>query len=171
MAIADGREPGEERERLSLAKAAQSLIEEGRMVLPGIQATFGFQLVAVTNERFTELSGAEQWLHLGATALVASAAAMVMAPAAIHRHYGGREVTDTFIRVSSLMLLASMPLLALGLSVDFYLIARLVDDARRALDAMLGALLFSALIFFWMVFPRWRSVHAWVGRRYRARRA
>ncbi|TLG71825.1 hypothetical protein [Methylocystis sp. B8] len=33
-------------------KLARGAIEEARMVLPGIQALFGFQLIAVFNNRF-----------------------------------------------------------------------------------------------------------------------
>jgi len=38
-----------EKEELPLRLAAEYLIEECRMVLPGIQALFGFQLIAVFN--------------------------------------------------------------------------------------------------------------------------
>jgi hypothetical protein len=41
----------------------QADIEEARMVLPGIQALFGFQLIAVFNERFKELTKDEQLIH------------------------------------------------------------------------------------------------------------
>ena len=170
MAIADGREPGEERERLRLSDAATTLIEECRMVLPGIQATFGFQLIAVFNRRFGELDRPERYVHLAAMCLVALAAALVMTPAAVHRQYGGREVTDTFIYLSTLLLLAGMVPLATGLALDFYLIARLAIDARPA-AAVFAASLFAMLVFWWMVFPRWRSLHAWVGRRFRMRQA
>ena len=170
MAIADGREPGEERERLALSDAATALIEECRMVLPGIQATFGFQLIAVFNQRFGELDAFESYLHLAAMCLVALAAALVMTPAAVHRHYGGREVTDTFIHLSTLLLLAGMVPLAAGLALDFYLIARLAIHARPA-AAVFAASLFAMLAFWWTVFPRWRSLHARVGRKYRLRHA
>jgi len=168
MAIAYGREPGEEREELELSDAATALIEECRMVLPGIQATFGFQLIAVFNQRFGDLDLAERYLHLAAMCLMALSAAMVMTPAAVHRHYGGRVVTDTFLYLSTLLLLAGMAPLAVGLALDFYLIARLAIDARPA-AAVFAASLFAMLVFWWMVFPRWRSLHAWVGRKYRAR--
>jgi hypothetical protein len=41
-------------EELSLDSAASHLLEECRMVLPGIQALFGFQLIAVFNQNFGE---------------------------------------------------------------------------------------------------------------------
>jgi hypothetical protein len=169
MAIADECEPGEEREKLDLSGAASTLLDECRMVLPGIQALFGFQLIAVFNQRFgEELDAHERYAHLGAMCLVAFAVALVMTPAAVHRYYGGRDVTDTFIYLSTLLLLASMVPLAMGLSIDFYLISRLITDAQ-AVAAILSAALFTVFMFFWVVFPRWRSLHALIGRRYRAR--
>jgi hypothetical protein len=155
---------GEERQLLKLSEAAQTLLDECRMVLPGIQALFGFQLIAVFNARFaSDLAKPEQGLHLAAIAFVALAVAMVMTPAAYHRRHGAREVTDTFIHVSSLLLLGSMVPLAAGLALDFYLIARLVVEGR-ALAAAFGAALFALLVFFWFVFPRMHALHAALAR-------
>jgi hypothetical protein len=41
-------------EKLSLEDALTHLLEECRMVLPGVQALFGFQLIAVFNRSFFE---------------------------------------------------------------------------------------------------------------------
>jgi hypothetical protein len=149
----------EERQKLGLFDAAQTLLDECRMVLPGIQALFGFQLIAVFNTRFAEdLDRFDQRLHLAAIALVALAVALVMTPAAFHRRRGSREVTDTFIHVSSLLLLASMVPLAAGLALDFHLIAKLIlDDERLAM--ICGAALFALLIAFWFGFPRAERLH------------
>ena len=50
---------------LSLTESATHLLNEGRMVLPGIQALFGFQLIAVFNQGFAQkLSAAEQAFRL-----------------------------------------------------------------------------------------------------------
>jgi hypothetical protein len=45
------------------------------MLLPGIQALFGFQLIAVFNARFHDFSWIEQVLHLATQLLVAVAIA------------------------------------------------------------------------------------------------
>ena len=67
------------REALPLPAAVTHLLEECRMVLPGIQALFGFQLIAVFNQGFSEkLSVTEQRLHWLAFGLVAIAIALVM---------------------------------------------------------------------------------------------
>jgi hypothetical protein len=144
----------EERQELKLSEAAQTLLDESRTVLPGIQALFGFQLIAVFNERFSQdLDRFDQCLHLAAIALVALAVALVMTPAALHRATGSRHVTASFIHVSSRLLLAGMVPLAAGLALDFLLIAKLIlGDARGAASAALGLL--ALLAGFWFVLPR-----------------
>ena len=83
------------------------------MVLPGIQALFGFQLIAVFNSRFAEdLSQVQQQWHLLAIALAAVAVALVMTPAAYHRQVEPQEVTASFLRISTRFLLSSMVPLA-----------------------------------------------------------
>jgi hypothetical protein len=150
----------EERQELKLSEAAQMLADECRMVLPGIQALFGFQLIAVFNERFArDLTRSDQFLHTVAIALVALAVAMVMTPAAYHRSAGSREVTDTFIHVSSLLLVWSMLPLAAGLSLDFHLILKLVFGAE-SIAVLWAGLLFLVFIGFWFVFPRAHRLHA-----------
>ena len=66
-------------EQESLAEVASHLLEECRMVLPGIQALFGFQLIAVFNGTFWELPSADRMLHLFAITLVAVAIAYALA--------------------------------------------------------------------------------------------
>src|ERR1700736_3545973 len=69
----------------SLEEEIRTVIEEVRMVLPGIQAFFGFQLIAVFNNRFQDLTHTEQVLHLIALLLLAVSIALIMTPAAYHR--------------------------------------------------------------------------------------
>ena len=48
----------------SLSDSVTHMLEECRMVLPGIQALFGFQLVAVFDSTFwTKLDRLEQVIH------------------------------------------------------------------------------------------------------------
>ena len=159
MGLAQDR-PGEEREPLTLSQAAQTLLDECRMVLPGIQAILGFQLIAVFNERFAkELDASDQALHVLAMSFIALAVGLVMTPAAFHRTHGAGEITDTFIHVCSLLLLASMVPLALGLSIDFHLISKLVFGGE-GLSRYFGASLFAVLFTLWFIFPRLRGLHA-----------
>jgi hypothetical protein len=142
-----------DREPLELSKAVELLLEECRMVLPGIQGLFGFQMIAVFNDGFRErLSVGEQHLHLLAIALIGIAIALIMTPAAVHRQWNPREVSARFVRLSTRLMLWSMAPLALGLCLDFYLVARAVSDTPAA--AWLAAALLGVFAGLWWVLPR-----------------
>jgi hypothetical protein len=133
------------------------------MVLPGIQALFGFQLIAVFNPRFEEiLTPGEQRLHLLAIGLVAIAVALIMTPAAYHRQTNPRMVSELFLAVSSRIMLWSMWPLAVGLSLEFYLIARII--LHNAIVPALAAVVFSAFLALWFVLPRMPGLQRIVGR-------
>src|SRR5438067_1499889 len=120
-----------ERQQLSLNDAATHVLEECRTVVPGMQALFGFQLIAVFSTVFRdELRPPERVLHFSAILLVSIAIALVMAPAAIHRLTEPYAVSRRFIAISSLLLMASLAGLALGISMDVFLIARMILGSR-----------------------------------------
>jgi hypothetical protein len=153
--------PTDPAEVLSLDDAAMHLLNEARMVLPGIQALFGFQLIAVFNQGFSQkLSPGEQYLHLAATTLVVVAVALVMTPAALHRQLEPRSVSRRFISLSSRLLLWSMVPLAIGISVDLYLVARIILGTTLP-AAMLAALMLLVYLGLWFWLPR--SLGSWVG--------
>ena len=142
-----------EREELKLSEAATTLIDECRMVLPGVQAIFGFQLMVVFQQKFAEdLDQPFQYLHLAALMLVALSAAIIMAPAAYHRVHGAREITDRFVRISSRLLLIALAPLAVGLSLDVFLLGKLVVG-QDGIAALLALLVFGTMVFMWYVFP------------------
>ena len=140
--------------RESLSDAVSHLLEECRMVLPGIQTLFGFQLIAVFNQSFWEkLQRPEQIIHLVAIALVAVSVALVMTPAAYHRHAEPETISRRFIILSTRLLSWSMFPLMLGISLDFYIIGRLILQSR--IGSLLSTLLLVAIfIILWFVLPR-----------------
>jgi hypothetical protein len=142
------------KEKVSLDSAAKHILEECRMVLPGIQALFGFQLIAVFNDGFSaKLSEGRQDLHYAAIVLVTLAVAMVMAPAAVHRQSAQREVSERFIWLASRLLVASMFPLALGICLELYLVGVVITD-KDWLPATVSALAFGAFAALWAWLPR-----------------
>ena len=158
-------EPGDERpEQLSLSNAARFLLEECRMVLPGIQALLGFQLVAVFSSEFDrKLDMVDQRIHLVATFLVALAVVLVMTPAAYSRQAHPREVSEGFIRACTRLLLLGMFPLAVGVCLEFYLIAQAI--LHSTLSAVLASVLFAMFVVFWIVLPRSKALRHFVAGR------
>ncbi len=153
MSENNAREDGEEVKELPLAEAAQCLLEECRMILPGIQAILGFQLIAIFNNGFDQkLTPSQQQLHGVAIFLMTLAVVFIMTPAAYHRQTRIREVSDRFLTTASRFLLWSMPLLAAGILIDVYLIAQIIYGATFGLIFTLVLSFF--FILFWFVLPR-----------------
>jgi hypothetical protein len=142
------------KEQISLDSAAAHLLEECRMVLPGIQALFGFQLIAVFNEGFDEkLSGVGQMVHLVAIILTTLSMALVMTPAALHRQAEPKEVSERFLWLASNMVLAGMVPLAVAVGLDSYVVASIVLESEL-LATVLGVALMLVFASLWSVLPR-----------------
>ena len=140
--------------KVPLDTATSHVLEECRMVLPGIHALFGFQLIAVFSESFgARLTPGEQRLHFLAIVLVVVAISLVMAPVAIHRQTQLQTLHERFVRAAARLLLASMFPLALAICLDVYLVARVIfADQVTSVAVAVGLLaVFAAL---WLLLPR-----------------
>jgi hypothetical protein len=136
----------------SLEKRAEAAIEEARMVLPGIQALFGFQLIAGFNQGFSKLPSAEQYVHFASLVLIALAIAIIMTPAAYHRIVEQGSVSSFFVRLISWLIALAMVPLMIALALEIYVVGTVILGQRTASAAVAGVLLavFNAL---WFVFP------------------
>lgn len=136
----------------SLEEEATHTTDEARMLLPGVQAILGFQLVAVTNNRFELLTSNEQHLFLAAFVLLAVAMGLIMAPAAYHRLAERGRVTRRFVELSSTVLALALVPLILAFSADTYLVARIIlEDQTMAI--VIAAIVGLVLTGLWYVMP------------------
>jgi cytochrome bd-type quinol oxidase subunit 2 len=157
VAATHGSAPAAHDSDESIKDALQQTLEEARMVLPGVQALFGFQLIAVFNEGFArDLSEAEQLLHLAAIVLVTIAIALVMTPAAYHRQVEPRGASASFVRLASRLISGAMMPLALGLALDLHLVARLVSGSPTV-GATIAGIALALFLVLWFAFPQWRA--------------
>jgi len=138
--------------RETLEEEATHTTDEARMLLPGVQAVLGFQLVAVTNQRFVLFTPVEQALYLAAFLLLALAMGLIMAPAAYHRQAERGKVTRRFVDLSSMLLtLAMVPLIA-AFCLDTYLVARLILE-ERTMSAIVAGIVAIVLAGLWYGLP------------------
>jgi hypothetical protein len=155
--------PGDVEE--SLKDALGQTLDEARMVLPGVQALFGFQLIAVFSDGFEQrLSGVERDLHLVAVVLVTIAIALLMTPAAYHRQVDRRRATAEFLAMASRLISSAMLPLAAGLALDIQIVARVVTG-DLVLATAIGIAVFAMFVVLWFVFPQWRAARKHTGKR------
>ena len=144
--------------RETLEQATSHALEEARMVLPGVQALFGFQLMVVFNDTFaTKLSYGEQLLHFVALGFVAIAILLVIAPAAYHRQAEPERSSRTFVSFSSVCLAAAMLVLAIATCLELYLVGVVIIDSETWSFVIAGTL-FAAFFTAWFVVPRLRPL-------------
>jgi predicted membrane channel-forming protein YqfA (hemolysin III family) len=156
---------GDKIEKIPLSEAVTHILEECRMVLPGIQALFGFQLIVVFNPAFHEkLSSTERWVHLIAIGLIIIAIALVMAPAAYHRQKDPQAIREDFIFIATRLLLYAMFPLTIALALEFFLIARMITN-KVGLSIALAVIVASIFSTLWFLLPRSRSLQQFLSSR------
>lgn len=129
----------------------RNIIEEARVILPGLQALFGFQTIAVFNQRFADIETYAKVCHLLGLGMVIVAVAMVMTPAVYYRALGGRATTR-MAKLSSFMIRGALAPLALGLALDMFTVIH-VATGRLPMSVLAGVATFLLLGSLWCVLP------------------
>lgn len=137
------------REELELKDVLSTLLEEARMVLPGIQALFGFQLVAVFSASFETIPSGDRYIHLSAILLTICAIGCLMAPASHHRQVEHDSVSQEFVEYASKLLCVGMVPLLISICLDIYVVTNAITNnlMESALAAGAAFLLLSTLWF------------------------
>jgi hypothetical protein len=146
----------------TLEEEATHVTDEARMVLPGVQAILGFQLMAVFNQRFEQLAGDKQLLHLAAFLLTALAMGLLMAPAAYHRIAERGCVSRRFVAMGSALLCASLVPLLIGVSFDAYIVAGMILPTT-GYPLVVGLAVLLLLSVLWFGLPAMALLHRRAG--------
>jgi hypothetical protein len=141
-----------ERTDTRLQVKIEQLLTEARVVLPGAQALFGFQLAIVLTRAFEQLPKVSIVVHAASLFLVAIAVMMLMAPAPYHRIVYAGEDTEDMYRVSSALVTGATLPLGLGLAGDVYVVLAKIFGSF-AIGAFTGGLVFVLLAGLWYLYP------------------
>lgn len=140
-----------ERPHTPLHTKIEQMLTEARVILPGAQALFGFQLSIVLTQSFEKIAATSQIVHAASIGLVALSVMLLMAPAAYHRIvYAGEDTEDMYNTGSWFVTTATAPL-ALGLAGDIYVVIEKIAGPAAGITA--GAVGFAALVGLWYAYP------------------
>ncbi|HVF91918.1 MAG TPA: DUF6328 family protein [Blastocatellia bacterium] len=132
------------------------VLTEARVVLPGAQALLGFQFATILMEGFEKLPESSKYIHLTSLALIALTVVLLMVPAAYHRIVERGEETEHFHSFASVMVVAAMVPLALGIAGDIFVVFRKVTESASLGLAVAGLAL--ALFYgLWFGFTAYRK--------------
>jgi hypothetical protein len=130
----------------------EQLLTEARVILPGVQALLGFQLIVMMIKAFGELPVYVQRIHLVALMSSVLATVLLIAPAAIHRiAFGGGDDPRFHSIGSGVVTLALLPL-ASAIACDIWVALFKLQAVGPVATA--GAFISAALLLgFWYVVP------------------
>ncbi len=144
-----------EQEATQLTERVDQVLTEARMVLPGAQALLGFQTIVVLTSDFDRLPLSAQYIHLGSLLMTALATILLIAPAAYHRLAEHGEISESFHRVATRFVVASMIPLALGLCGDLYVVvAKVTGSAALGTAGAIALLVFIYGLWFGLTLYR-----------------
>jgi Family of unknown function (DUF6328) len=139
-------------EHTPVSTKIEEMLTEARVVLPGAQALFGFQLTVTLTQAFEQLPHSSQLLHAAALLLVALAIILLMAPAAFHRIAFAGEDTEAFHRLGSGFIIAATVPLAGGIAADVYVaLTKITQHTAAAIAA--AAFAAAVMAGLWYVHP------------------
>src|SRR5215469_10108713 len=130
----------------------EQLLTEARVILPGAQALFGFQLAIVFTQSFGQLATAPMLVHATSLLLVALAVVLLMAPGAYHRIVYEGEVSADMHRVGSVLVMVATIPLALGLAGETYVVIGKITALPTVAIIAAGAA-FTLLVGLWHAYP------------------
>jgi Family of unknown function (DUF6328) len=125
---------------------------EARVIIPGAQALFGFQFVAMLTTGFERLPLSAKLVHTVALCLIALNIILLMTPAALHRLSFGGEDSVSFLRLGSAFVIAAPLFLAGGIALESYVVMQKVYENEGWAVAGGGAS-FLVLLAPWYALP------------------
>jgi O-antigen/teichoic acid export membrane protein len=147
---------GKETEKERLNRNLDQLLQELRVVLPGVQVLFAFLLAVPFSSRFAKVDAFERDVYFVALLLAALAVALLMAPSIQHRILFRREQKRYLVSVGSALTIAGMTALALSVVLSLVLVAHFLFGSGAAWTA--GGVSFVAFAVLWYALPIERRI-------------
>jgi Kef-type K+ transport system membrane component KefB len=145
-----------ESEDQRLNRNLDQLLQELRIVVPGVQVLFAFLLAVPFSSRFGDVDGFERDVYFAALLLSAVAVALLMAPSMQHRILFRHDQKRYLIGVGSVTTIAGMTALALAIVLSLVLVAHFLFGSTAAWVA--GGLSFGAFALLWYALPIERRI-------------
>ena len=149
-----GRDESEE-ERLD--RQLLELLNEVRVAIPGVQVLFAFLLTVPFAARWGATTQLQQTAYFTTLILTASASALLMAPAAIHRVRFRMGDKQTIVEWAHRLTIAGMAVLGVVMAGAVFLVTDVLYSATSA--AIVAGAVLGLIVGLWFVLPLTRLFH------------
>ena len=135
------------------------LLNELRIVLPGVQVLFAFLLIVPFSTGFDTVTDAQRGAYMVALAATVLGAAFLIAPTAYHRLRWRERNKDPMSQTSNRLAIAGLACVAIAMTSSVFLVTAEVIDATLA--AVLACVSAAVFALAWFVLPLTRSYERW----------
>jgi magnesium-transporting ATPase (P-type) len=140
-----------DRGREESIREMNELLQELRVIWPGVQILFAFLLTVAFTQRFTELSSYQIDVYFTALMSTAFATIFFIAPTSQHRLLWRQHVRSQRLRLGNAFLILGSLFLAVAVSCVVFLVADFVYGHTTA--AVATALVGGGLVVLWYLVP------------------
>lgn len=145
----------DEDEKQRLDRELIELLNELRVVLPGVQVLLAFLLILPFSKGFSTVTHAERLVYMAAVMLATLSTVLLLAPTSFHRLRFREHDKKRLIEISNRLAVWGTAVLALAITCAVYLISAYVFDVWVGVAAAgLAAVGFAS---FWYVLPMSRG--------------
>jgi hypothetical protein len=145
--MAEGESTGER-----LDRELMELLQELRVVLPGVQVLLAFLLLAPFQPRFAQLSGSQRNAFFASIACATLATVLLIAPSAHHRLRWRARDKERLLRIGNQVALWGTVFLAAAIVLALYVVADVLYVSQLALLAAGVAVVVFAWIWYGLPF-------------------
>ena len=141
----------EESRKERLNRELMELLQELRVVIPGVQVLLAFLLTAPFQQRFGQLAGPMRNVFFASIACATLATAFLIAPSAHHRLRWRAGEKDRLVRLGNQMAIVGTVFLAAAIVLALYVVTDvLFSTALAVATAIVSLVVFAGL---WYVVP------------------
>ena len=131
-----------------LDRELMELLQELRVVLPGVQVLLAFLLVAPFQPRFAQLPGSQRNAFFASVACASLATVLLIAPSVHHRLRWRARDKERLVRIGNQMALWGTVLLAAAIVLALYVVTNVLYVSQLALLAAGVAV----VVFGWVLY-------------------
>ena len=140
-----------ESEGARLDRELSELLQELRVILPGVQVLLAFLLTAPFQQRFAQVGHQIQKVYFAAVCCAVLAVVLLLAPSAHHRMRFREHDKERLVRLANRLTLVGTVFLAAAIVLALYVVTRVLFHAGAAAAvAVAAAALFGGV---WYVLP------------------
>jgi hypothetical protein len=133
------------------ARELIELLQELRIVIPGVQVLFAFLLTVPFSQGFTQLDGLQRGVFFATLLCTAATTALLIAPSSHHRVLFRQGVREQRLQLGNMLAILGLAFLVPAMVGVVFVITDLMFGVTAAV--IVTALMALAFVLLWFVFP------------------